>query len=649
MRKYRILAICLVVGLVTLLGCAPPVTVTLQSPANGSTVASLSPILAWTCSESGASFRIQVASDGNFQNLVIDLSNLGAPSYTVPSGKLSEGQAYYWRVSATKGGQTSDWSTYWSFSTPPPTGIIYVNATLDDSTWSGVVNYVVTGPKDSSGSSAPATFSSLPAGTYTISYSFGSPPGATLVSITPSPTQTLSSGASMTFTLNFHTEATSTIYVNATLDGSRWSGKLSYTITGPYTDSSSTVPDTFSNLPRGTYTISYTSRGPSDATLVSITPSPTQTLSSGGSITFTLNFQTQATSTIYVNANLDGSTWSGFVSYTLSGPQDASGSSVPTTFSNLLPGTYRLGYSSGGPIGATLVSITPSEKRTVSAGGSTSFTMNFSTQPTGTIYVNAFLDGSPWLGEVYYSLSGPYSDAKSYVPGSFTNCPTGTYTLSYSRGGPAGAVLSSITPSPRQSLPPGGSITFTLNFYTQATGTIYVSATLDGSPWQTAIGSGTISYAIHGPTSDSSSTVPDSFSDLPPGSYTLSYSSGGPVGATLTNITPSARQNLPAGGSITFTLNFRSQPTGTVYVSATMNGSPWSGSVSYTLVGPYVDSRSSVPATFTNCPLGGYTLSYSSGGPAGSELYSITPSPTQNLSAGGTLDFTMNFIGLLVG
>jgi hypothetical protein len=649
MRKYATVAVFLVVALVALFGCAAPLAVTLQSPANGSTVDSLSPILAWTCSQNNASFRIQVASDGNFQNLVVDLSNLGAPSYTVPAGKLSEGQAYYWRVSATKGGQTSDWSTYWSFSTPPPTGTIYVNATLDDSAWSGAVSYAISGPKDSTGSSAPATFSSLPQGTYTISYSYGSPPGATLVSITPSPTQSLSSGGSMTFTLNFQTQATSTIYVNANLDGSRWSGKLSYTITGPYTDSSSTVPDTFSSLPRGTYTISYTSRGPSDATLVSITPSPTQTLSSGGSITFTFNFQTQASSTIYVNANLDGSSWSGFVSYTLSGPQDSSGSSVPTTFSNLLPGTYTLRYSSGGPIGATLVSITPSEKRSVSAGGSTSFTMNFSSQPTGTIYVNAFLDGSPWLGDVYYSVSGPYSDAKSYVPGMFTNCPTGTYTLSYGHGGPAGAVLSGITPSPRQSLPPGGSITFTLNFYTQATGTIYVYATLDGSPWQTAVGSGTISYAIQGPTSESSSTVPDSFSDLPPGSYTLSYNSGGPIGATLSSITPSARQNLPAGGSITFTLNFRSQPTGTVYVSATINGSPWSGSVSYTLAGPYTDSRSSAPATFSNCPSGSYTLSYSSGGPDDSVLDSITPSSRQNLSPGGTLTFTMNFVGLLVG
>jgi hypothetical protein len=274
--------------------------------------------------------------------------------------------------------------------------------------------------------------------------------------------------------------------------------------------------------------------------------------------------------------------------------------------------------------------------------------MNFLTQATGDIYVTATLDGVAWLGDVRYSLSGPYSDSKSYVPGSFLNYPTGTYTLSYRSGGPAGATLEGISPSARQTLHADGSITFNLNFYTEVTGTIYVNATLDGEPWQTAIGSGAIRYTIHGPTTDSSSTVPDSFSDLPPGAYTLSYSSGGPTGATLTNITPSSRQSLPAGGSITFTMNFRSQATGTVYVNATIDGSPWSGAVKYTLAGPYVQAKSSVPGTFTNCPMGSYTLSYTSGGPDYSVLDSITPAATQHLSAGGTLTFTMNFVGILL-
>jgi len=277
MKRYAIL---LLVVLVALLGCAPPTTlvVTLDSPGNGSTVDSLTPILAWTCSETGAAYRIQVASDGNFQNLIIDTSGLGGPSYAMPSGKLSADQAYYWRVNASKAGRTSDWSTYWSFRTPGPTppptaGTIVVNGILEGSPWSGSVNYVITGPEAKSGSSVPQTFSNLGEGTYTLTYSGGGPGGATLVSITPSPSQTLSADGTITFTLNFDMRPSSGIVVSATLDGSPWSGRVNYSIQGPYADSHSSVPYTFSALPDGTYTLHYTSRGPSGATLMSITPS----------------------------------------------------------------------------------------------------------------------------------------------------------------------------------------------------------------------------------------------------------------------------------------------------------------------------------------------------------------------------------------
>jgi len=82
-------------------------------------------------------------------------------------------------------------------------------------------------------------------------------------------------------------------------------------------------------------------------------------------------------------------------------------------------------------------------------------------------------------------------------------------------------------------------------------------------------------------------------------------------------------------------------------VNGTVDGPPWPGAVRYTLAGLYVDARTSVPETFTNCPMGTYTLSSTSGGPEMSVLGSITPAATQHLSAGGILTFTMNFIGLL--
>jgi hypothetical protein len=563
MKKYAML---LVVVLVALLGCVPPaaLVVTLDSPGNGSTVQSLTPILAWTCSETGATYRIQVASDGNFQNLIIDASDLSGPSYAVPSGKLNSDQAYYWRVNASKAGRTSDWSTYWSFRTPGPTppptaGTIVVNGTLEGSPWSGTVNYAITGPEAKSGTSVPQTFSNLGEGTYTLTYSSGGPGGATLVSITPSPTQTLSADGTITFTLNFDMRPSSSIVVSATLDGSPWSGRVNYNIRGPYADSHSSVPYTFSDLPDGTYTLQYTSRGPDGATLTSITPSPTQTLPDGG--------------TIY-------------------------------------------------------------------------FTMNFHSQTGGSIFVQATLDGARWSGQVKYTISGPYTDSNYSVPGSFDGLPEGSYTLIYKSGGPPGAQFGGISPKATQYLPSDGHRSFTLIFDSQATGTITVRATLDGREWRTAIGSGPIDYAIHGPHTDSSSTIPDTFSDLPAGTYTLVYRSGGPIGATYVGTTP--HTVTLDGGSGSFTMNFVSEAKGTVYVSATYNGQPWSGQVKYTLSGPYVDSSGHVPDSFTNCPGGSYTLSYTSGGPDGAILRSIDPSPTQNLDAGGTISFNLNFIAGLM-
>ncbi len=562
LKKSKYFIPLLLVALLAFVGCAPQLEVTLQSPGNGSSVSSLQPILAWGCDEADARYRLQVASDSGFQNLIIDASDLSSPSYTIPSGNLTDSQSYYWRVTASKAGQTSAWSTLWSFQTPTGPGTISVQATLDGSPWAGAVSYAMHGPDEqASYSSVPESFSNMPSGIYTLTYTSGGLEGATLSSISPTPTQTLSPGGTITFTLNFHSQPAGTVMVEATLDGTPWSGHVRYSIHGPIKDSSYSVPDSFSSLPLGTYTVSYTSGGPSGAILASITPSPTQTLSSGGAITFTLNFQSQSTATVVVQATLDG---------------------------------------------------------------------------------------SPWSGNVRYSLSGPTGDSGYSVSESFGGLPAGTYSISYRSGGPEGATLASITPSTRQTLSSQGTIIFTLNFHSQQSGTVMVQATLDGSPWQTAIGSGTISYTLHGPVTDSSHSVPDTFSDLPPGTYTLSYTDGGPIGATLVGISPAPRQTLASGGTITFTLEFQTQAKGTVLVQATLNGEPWSGDVIYYLAGPYMDTGSYVPNSFTSCPTGSYSVDYKSGGPDSSVLDGITPSSHQDLSPGGTITFTLNFVGILL-
>jgi len=523
-----------------------------------------------------------------------------------------------------------------------------VNATLDGASWSGDVSYTITGPKSDTGSTVSHSFGDLPAGAYTLGYSSGGPSGATLAGIEPSSTLTLSSGGTVTFTLNFNTQPADAIVVGATLDGSPWSGEVTYTLHGTQDYTGTSVSQTFSNLSDGTYTLSYKAGGPSGATLSSITPKPTKTLSSGGTATFTLNFHSEATGAIVVYATLDGISWSGAVSYSIHGPTLYSGAAVSQNFSGLPAGSYTVTYKYGGPTGATLSSITPQPTQTLSAGGTIEFNLNFHSQTTGTINVGATLNGPSWSGDISYTLHGPYTDYHSSVPHAFGSLPAGTYTLVYSSGGPPGSLLSGISPSATQTLSVGGTLTFTLSFYTPppppAVGTIQVNATLDGVSWQTAVGSQPISYTIHGQKSDSGTEVPATFSGFPGGAYTLSYTSGGPAGAVLSSITPAPSQFLSTGHTIVFTMNFHSQAAGTVMVNATLDGEEWEGDVEYYVHGPYMDTSASVPDSFSGCPAGTYTVTYKSGGPPQSVLDSISPSPTQELASGDTITFTLNFI-----
>jgi len=96
------------------------------------------------------------------------------------------------------------------------------------------------------------------------------------------------------------TLSSGTINLNATLNGSPWNGALNFTLTREKTYSYTTAPVILSGYPIGTYTIQYDSYGPINATLSSITPSSTQILTSGSTVTFTLNFTTQKLNLLYI-------------------------------------------------------------------------------------------------------------------------------------------------------------------------------------------------------------------------------------------------------------------------------------------------------------------------------------------------------------
>jgi hypothetical protein len=180
----------------------------------------------------------------------------------------------------------------------------------------------------------------------------------------------------------------SSIQVLAQHNNSPWSGQLNYTISGPSARSGYSVPETFSSLHAGAYTIMFNSGGPSGSNMTSISPSPTEVLSSGSSITFTFHFRGNSPApaptggSASVSATLNGEPWNGPISfnltqYAVSGPIEAPGYSVPSTVGNLPTGNIQLNYISGGPSGASLTSISPSKQQYLVSGGFLSYVMNF--------------------------------------------------------------------------------------------------------------------------------------------------------------------------------------------------------------------------------------------------------------------------------
>jgi len=150
-------------------------------------------------------------------------------------------------------------------------GSITCDATLDGQPWSGTVSYTVEGPGGTkSGSSVPQNVTDLPPRTYTIAYNSGGPQGALFSSISPSATEKLSATGAAAFTLNF--KSTGDIEVNATFDDKPWSGEVNYRVQGPVTESGTSVPQSFSGLPGGTYKVIHNSGHPKDGGFVRVLP-----------------------------------------------------------------------------------------------------------------------------------------------------------------------------------------------------------------------------------------------------------------------------------------------------------------------------------------------------------------------------------------
>lgn len=94
---------------------AAPSAPTLLSPANGAAGVPTSPTLSWNASAGATSYRLQVSTNAAFSTAVLDQGGISGTSYAVTG--LANETTYYWRVSASNAGGTSDYSLPGSFTT----------------------------------------------------------------------------------------------------------------------------------------------------------------------------------------------------------------------------------------------------------------------------------------------------------------------------------------------------------------------------------------------------------------------------------------------------------------------------------------------------------------------------------------------------
>ncbi|MBI5403064.1 MAG: T9SS type A sorting domain-containing protein [Ignavibacteriae bacterium] len=96
-------------------GLALPAAPILNTPANNSTLNTMTPYLTWYSSGGATNYTVQISPDQNFSSITDSITTINT-GYYIPSGKLTNGLSYYWRVKANNSMGSSPWSTTWKFT-----------------------------------------------------------------------------------------------------------------------------------------------------------------------------------------------------------------------------------------------------------------------------------------------------------------------------------------------------------------------------------------------------------------------------------------------------------------------------------------------------------------------------------------------------
>lgn len=96
---------------------SPPLAPTLLLPVNNATGVSLTPFMDWSDVAGATTYRLQVATNNSFTNIVYNNIAITTSQFTLPSGYLIGSTQYYWRVAAINSGGQGPYSSSFTFTT----------------------------------------------------------------------------------------------------------------------------------------------------------------------------------------------------------------------------------------------------------------------------------------------------------------------------------------------------------------------------------------------------------------------------------------------------------------------------------------------------------------------------------------------------